>query len=265
MRKPFGWMRAGCGAILAAMPFAPAAAAPLPACAGGVEISRARVVRVEQNGVLVLSDGRALLLEGIRLPMGAADHAPARLADEARATLLSLAREGSVTATATAPKEDRYDRVRVQGFVDTNWLQRTLLEQGLARVAIAPDRTECAAELYGFEAIGRRAGRGLWASPAYRIRTDRDDWRPDVGTFQVIEGQVKRVTDRDGVLLLDFGNDGRSGLLVKVTGADRRAFRGAGLEGLNGRRVRVRGIVQNSGGRPLLALSNPAQIETLGP
>ena len=46
--------------------FAPAFAAPLPACAGGVEISRAHVVRVEQNGVLVLSDGRALLLEAFR-------------------------------------------------------------------------------------------------------------------------------------------------------------------------------------------------------
>ncbi len=243
--------------------FAPACAAPLPACSGGVEISRARVVRVEQNGVLVLSDGRALLLEGIRLPMGAADHAPAGLADQARATLLRLARAGTVTATASAPKEDRYDRVRVQGFVDTDWLQRTLLEQGLARVAISPDRTECAAELYGFEAMARRAGRGLWASAAYRIRTDHDDWRPDVGTFQVIEGQVRRVTDRDGAILLDFGNDGRSGLLVKVTGADRRNFRGAGLDALNGQRVRVRGIVQNSAGRPMLALSNPAQIEVL--
>lgn len=243
--------------------FAPALAAPLPACAGGVEIARAHVVRVEQNGVLVLSDGRALLLEGVRLPMGAADHAPARLADEARATLLSLAREGAVTGTAVPPKQDRYDRVRVQGFAGPGWLQRLLLEQGLARVAISPDRAECAADLYGFEASARRAGRGLWAAPAYRIRTDRDDWRPDAGTFQVIEGQVARVSDRDGAIMLDFGTDGRTGLLVMVTGADRRGFRGAGLAGLGGRRVRVRGIVQNRNGRPMIAIANPAQIEVL--
>src|SRR5262245_51058550 len=88
-----------------------AAAAEAPACAGPVEIARARVVRVEQNGVLVLADGRALILEGIRLPLGAADHAPARLADEARATLLSLAKEAPLSGRAVPPKEDRYDRV----------------------------------------------------------------------------------------------------------------------------------------------------------
>lgn len=263
MHKPLGWTRAGWGAILAAMWFAqPASAAPLPACAGGVEIARAHVVRVERNGVLVLSDGRALVLEGIRLPMGAADHAPTLLADEAHAALLKLAQADALTGTAVPPKEDRYDRVRVQAFAGT-WLQRALLEQGLARVAIAPDRPECVAELYGFEAAARQAGRGLWASPAYRVRTDRDDWRPDVGSFQVIEGRVGRVTARDGATALDFGTDGRSGLLGVIAGGDRRNFRGTDLEALSGRRLRVRGVVQVMNGRPAIALSSPAQIEVL--
>lgn len=244
-----------CMLVLAAA--APAAA--LPSCAGGVEITRAKVVRVEQNGVLVLSDGRALTLEGIRLPLGEADHAPRMFADQARSTLLSLAQAALLTAAAMPPKEDRYDRVRVQAFAAT-WLQQALLEQGLARVAIAPDRGECAAELYRFEAQARSAGRGLWASPSYRIRTDRDDWRPDVGSFQLIEGTVARVSARDGVTVLDFG---RNGLVATVSGEDRRAFRGRDLETLTGKRVRVRGVVQNSDGRPLIALGSPAQIEML--
>lgn len=259
-------MPALCGLILtvfwAALGVMPAVAVEIPACAGPVEISRARVVRAEQNGVLVLSDGRALTLEGIRLPMGAADHAPARLADEARATLLSLAGEAPLSGRAVPPKEDRYDRVRVQGF-SARWLQQALLEQGLARVAIAPDRSECAAQLYGFEALARKAGLGLWALSAYRIRTDRDDWRPDLGTFQLIEGKLVRVTARDGDTVLDFGGDGRNGLLAVISGADRRNFRGADLDGLAGRRLRLRGIVQESNDRPMIGLSNPAQIEVL--
>jgi hypothetical protein len=79
----------------------------------------------------------------------------------------------------------------------------------------------------------------------------------------VIEGQVTRVSDRDGVLMLDFGADGHSGLLVTVTGADRRNFRAAAPDALGGRRVRVRGIVQSSNGRPMIAVANPAQIEVL--
>lgn len=251
-----------CGLLLAGLAAAPAQAAALPGCAGGVEIARAKVVRVEQNGVLVLSDGRALVLEGIRLPMGAADHAATRLADEARATLLTLARDGALTGTAIRPKQDRYDRVRVQGFTE-QWLQRALLEQGLARVAISPDRGECAGELYGFEATARQAGRGIWALPAYRIRTDRDDWHGDIGSFQVIEGKVGRVSTRDGATMLDFGSDGRGGLLVTIGGGDRRGFRELDPASLQGRRLRVRGIVQDSNGRPMIALASPAQIELL--
>jgi endonuclease YncB( thermonuclease family) len=259
MGKKRTWIMA-CGILLSAS--APGWAAGLPACAGGVEIARARIVRVEQNGALILADGRALLLEGIRLPLGATDHAPQSLADEARATLLAAARAAPVTAAATPPKQDRYDRVRVQGFSD-QWLQRLMLEQGLARVAISPDRSECAGELYSFETAARRAGRGLWANNAYHIRTDRDDWRPDIGTFQVIEGKVGRVTVRDGTTVLDFGSDGRSGLLVSIAGNDRRGFRGEDLQALNGKRLRVRGIVQDSNGRPMIAIANPAQIEIL--
>ena len=52
---------------------------------------------------------------------------PTLLADEARAALLTMAREQPLAGTAVPPKEDRYDRVRVQGFT-TQWLQRALLE-----------------------------------------------------------------------------------------------------------------------------------------
>jgi micrococcal nuclease len=252
------------GALCAFVATTPVRAAGLPACAGGVEIARARVVRVEQNGVIVLSDGRALLLEGIRLPMGAPDHAPKLYADQARDTVLKLAQERPLTGTAIAPKQDSYDRVRVQAFA-AQWLQQALLEQGLARVAIGADRGECAAELYEFEASARKAGRGIWASSAYRVRNDRDDWRPDVGTFQIVEGQVGNVVSQNDRILLNFGADGRTGLVAMIASDERRAWPRQDIDfaELKGRRVRVRGLIQNVDGRPQIALSNPAQVEVL--
>src|SRR6478609_9652547 len=119
-------------AILAAMcSGTDAYAAIIPDCAGRVEIHQARVVRVEKNGVLVLSDGRAVTLEGIRLPEQESQR------EEALSELRALTANKTVTLTATAPKQDRYDRVRAQGFTNV-WLQTALLEKGLARVAIAP-------------------------------------------------------------------------------------------------------------------------------
>src|SRR5215472_1743688 len=110
----------------------PSSAAALPECAGPVEIERAHIVRVEKNGALILRDGRAAHLEGIRLPQGAIDHAPQYLAEQALAALSQLTVDQDLTLTAVPPKEDRYDRVRAQAFLGDDWLQRELLRRGLA-------------------------------------------------------------------------------------------------------------------------------------
>jgi micrococcal nuclease len=139
----------------------------LPDCAGSVEIAHARVMRVEQNGAMILPDGRAMLLEGIRLPQG---DGPRFLSDQALAALREMALAGPVTFTTTAPKQDRYNRIRAQGF-GRLWFQRALLERGLARVAIAPDRNECAPDLYEAEARARAQHAGIWALAAYQTRS----------------------------------------------------------------------------------------------
>ncbi|HKU64944.1 MAG TPA: thermonuclease family protein [Rhizomicrobium sp.] len=226
-------------------------------CAGRIAIAHARVLRVEQGGGLVLPDGRALQLEGIRLPLDG----PRDLADRARAALSSLALSGSVSFTADPPSNDRYGRLRVQAF-GREWLQIALLEQGLARAAISPDRTECAPDLYEAEARGRAKRAGLWALPVYRIRTPQDV-KGATGSFQLVEGVVSHIGRADGRTFLDFGGKGRWSFSALIAPGDRRAFRDFDLDGLAGRHVRIRGIVQDYRGRPEIALSNPSQIEVL--
>src|ERR1700742_738280 len=92
-------------AILAAMWLPSAAiAAPrfIPDCAGSVEIAHAHIVRVEKNGALILEDGRAVMLEGIRL--AGTDGGPPELADRALSALREMALAGPVTFTAVPPK-----------------------------------------------------------------------------------------------------------------------------------------------------------------
>ena len=74
---------------------------------------------------------------------------------------------------ARTDHRQRVDRVRSQGF-GRQWLQIALLEQGLARVAIAPDRSECAPDLYEAEARGREKHAGIWALDSYQPRTPPD-------------------------------------------------------------------------------------------
>ena len=199
------------------------------------------------------ADGRAVMLEGIRLPPEQA------LQDRALTALRAMALPGSVSFTAWLPQIDRYGRLRVQGF-GALWLQAALLEQGLARVAIAPDRTECFPDLYEAEARARARHAGLWALVAYRVRAP-SELKDAVGSFQLVEGKVSNIGRADGRIFIDFG--GRQTVSAVIAADDHRAFRDFDLDGLPGHRIRIRGIVQDYRGRPEILLSSPAQIEVL--
>ena len=223
----------------------------IPDCAGVMEIKEARALRVEKGGALILPDGRIVVLEGIRLAPG----------EHGMAALRKLVFAGPIAFSVTPPKGDRYGRIRAQAF-GKEWLQMALLEQGTARVQIAPDRPECAPDFYEAEARARARHAGLWARSENRVRTP-DDLKGMIGSFQLVEGRVSDVVRADGRILLEFEGKVRRGFSAVIEPEDRRAFRDFDLDGLSSRRIRIRGIVQDYRGRPEIALATPWQIETL--
>jgi len=238
-------------------------AGPIPDCAGPVEIADARIARVERtNDVLVLRDGRAVHLEGIRFPHAALDRAPTFVSDQAFDAINALAKGHDLVVTSVPPKEDRYDRVRGQVF-GNEWLQIALLRSGAARVDIAPDRSECAAELYAAEGEARAAQRGLWSQPAYAVRAP-DGLGADTGTFQIVQGVVLSAAVRGGRAYVDFGADWTTDFTVTISPEDMANFRREGVdpEGYAGKTLRVRGVVQAYNG-PEIEIANPEQIEVL--
>lgn len=243
-------------------------ATPLPRCAAHIELSGARIVRVEKNAVLVISDGRAVDVEGLLLPRGRRDHAPASLADRALAAMRAMARGRRATLVVERPKEDRYGRLRAQVFFpdapSDNWLQTALLRRGLARVNIMPDRPQCADALYAAERQARAAKRGIWAVDAYAVRSPAD-LAHDIGTFQIVEGDVVSAGVHGGRAYINFGLDWRSDFTATVAPDDMKTFRAAGfdLRTLGGRHVRVRGWIQSHNG-PEMELATPEAIEVLG-
>jgi micrococcal nuclease len=249
---------------LAVVVLATPSLAAAPSCAGDVEIGDAHIMRIEKNGVLVMTDGRALKLEGIRLPAGAQDHAPQVIADKAFAELDALAKGRELDARAVWPKEDRYDRVRSQIFAaDGTWLQLELLKKGLARVELLPDRGECNRELYAAEFEAQKAKLGLWAEPAYASRSP-DQLGGDAGTFQLVVGRVLNTAVENGAVYLNFGPDWRTDFTVILGAEDVARFKTMGVDPLNyeGKLIRVRGVVQMRNG-PAIAVGNPKQIELL--
>jgi hypothetical protein len=165
--------------------------------------------------------------------------------------------------TSTPPELDRYRRLRAQAFVGGHWLQAELLGLGLARVSLAPDRTECASELLAVEARARQSEKGLWASPVYAIRSPQDV-QHDVGTFQIVEGTVLNATVKNGRAYLNFGSDWRTDFTATVDPDDMANFRRVGVDpkSYSGQTIRVRGWVQWHYG-PEIEVPNPQSIEVI--
>jgi len=250
-------------AVLAALPRVSIAA---PACIPQIEVPHAKALRVEKNGVIVLADGRAARLEGLLLPAGAADHAPQSFANQAIAILGDLVMDHRLALAAEPPMQDRYGRLRAQILTRRDdgerWLQRELLRRGLARVAIAPDRRECAEELYTAESRARHEKTGIWSSPAYEIRTPSRAG-DDVGTFQIIEGKVGSVSSSGGRVFLDFGADRHTSFAATISPDDRKRFREIGVDpfAYANETLRLRGWIERIARRPEIALATPQQVE----
>lgn len=239
-------------------------AVALPACAGNIEIQGEHLLRVEQNGVVVIDDGRALVLEGIRLPAGSRENAPGFYVDRAFAMLNGFVKRGPLTITALRPKEDRYGRVRGQLFNGQGiWIQQALLRAGLARVAISPDRTECASELYAAEDEARAARAGIWTDPAYAIRTP-EAAAAFTGTFQIVQGRVLTADLKNGRAYLNFGADWHKDFTAVIAPEDMDNFRKLGVDPRNyaGQTVRVRGLVQMHNG-PEIEVANPQSVQVI--
>ena len=231
-------------------------------CAGPIEIHGAHLLRLDMNSALVLLGGRVVHLEGIRFPAGKLERAPQSFADESRAAVAALVKS-PLTLRSLPPKIDRHGRLRAQVFVGGQWIQAFLLSRGLARVSVAPDRTECASELFAAEAQGRIARRGLWAAPAYAVR-DPSNVRRDIGTFQVVEGKVLNASVKNGRAYLNFGADWRRDFTATVDPVDMPNFRALGVDPRSyaGQTIRVRGWVEWHNG-PEIEVANPQGIEVL--
>ena len=219
---------------------------------------------------LKLTDGRELRLAGIEAPVPG--DATARAAT---AALAALAGGRAVTLHRLGPQADRYGRISAlatagapaaepQASDPAVSLQVALLAGGHARVAARVGDVACAAQFLRAERVARAAGLGLWAEPHYLVRKAENaaDLLAERGRFTVVEGQVLSVRPSGGTIYVNFGRRWSQDFTVTVAKRNERRFAAAGqeLSKLAGRRVRVRGTLEERGG-PWIEAAHPEQIE----
>lgn len=231
------------GLVLASEP------ASLPVIARGI------VAAVEPGFILRLADGRSLRLA--LLVTEDAEHA-----DSTRQPLSNLLNGKAVTLYWPGPQPDRHGRLtgHVVRDDDSLWIQRSLIETGVARLLPFASETALLTPLLAAEAAARRDQRGRWGQPDHALRTPSTAGQA-IGRFAVVEGTVTAAADVRGTVYLNFGPDWRTDYTVVLPDAVVKTLRDRGHDpaALTGRIVRARGWLERYNG-PSLKLSAPEQL-----
>lgn len=226
---------------------------PLPAASDPVSVRH-----VIDGDTVVLGDRRHLRLVGINTPElgrdGAPDEPGARTARSALQDL--LARDGLRLVLAPQPR-DRHRRWLGDLYDQRGRsVQELLVEAGQAlAVAVPPNlaQVEC---LFDAERRARRAGRGLWATPADWIIPATALARDRRG-FAVVSGRISAVRQQRAGMALQVEDH----LEVWIPRAAQAGFGDALAELQVGRSIEVRGWLGVRRGQPNLRLEHPAMLE----
>lgn len=145
------------------------------------------------------------------------------------------------------------------------WLQRDLVEAGLARVLPQAADNAGALALLPFEDAARTVKKGIWADPVLAVRpADAKALAANTGAFVLVEGTVVSVGRAAHRVFLNFGEDYKTDFTVTIPEEAWSAWPGGApyLLNLKGEKIRVRGVLTERNGPSLEALT-PAQIEAL--
>ena len=225
--------------------------------------SAVAVTEAVDGDTLRLADGRMVHVAGIEAVKPAGSAGTAGLAEAARSEVARLTGGQAVTLFMRGQKADRYGRFHADvALPDGTSLGVALVRAGLARVRLFPGENACVADLLAAERAARAAGIGLWSNPEFAIRRADDPSLPArSGLYALVEGRVTSVGHGRVMIFLDFGRDYRRDFTIMVPAslAGRLAMP---ADDFKGRRIRVRGVIEESGG-PAIRLADPAEIEVL--
>jgi endonuclease YncB( thermonuclease family) len=282
-QRPHGLLLAViAGAIALATPVhAAARKSSTPAACQRETVATGTVRAVVDGRTFMLTDGREVRLAGIEVPPLPAVTEPIRAAATAGAN--DAPDPGAAAATALAalvtgravilkyPKlvTDRYGRIHADAAIvgtDVGSAVKSLLSQGLAHAAPQLSEPACGSELVAAERMARTQKLGLWGDPRYfpRAADDPAGVLAERGRFTLVEGKIVSVRESGGTIYVNFGRRWSEDFTVTILKRNERQFTAAGLalRSLAGRRVLVRGFIEERGG-PWIDATGPEQIEIL--
>jgi hypothetical protein len=233
------------------------ASAASSAC--GTTSLRDMVVTTQEHGAIQLASGRTVILNDVRV---AAEEPGAQ-------TFLASHAGAAVEVRLSGGAPDRWGREPAEILLSPDAarldLAHALVARGLA-IVDSDAETLCDDTLLLREEQARRARRGLWREDAAQPLEAEDAAAllARLGSFTIVEGVVRNVGERGRRTFLDFGRSWDNAFTVIVPTRLWAKVQDAGMDAatLKGRRIRIRGIMQNWRG-PAIELTTVEFIEKL--
>ncbi|MBF0470712.1 MAG: thermonuclease family protein [Gammaproteobacteria bacterium] len=220
----------------------------------------AMVKRVFDGDTVQLEGWRRVRLIGINTPEVAHRDRPAEAGGSAAKLALQQLVEGKeVRITPDIERKDHYGRILAYlGSEEVEDINQLLLRRGLAHVVFHPPNVSRADAYLEAEAQARQEKLGIWTLPQFQI-TDIATAGRYRNTFRRLQGVVVAVEERKRLWILRFANE----VKVMIQKEDEEQFSRAerAPATFKGRRLTVRGWVQQSRGEPVVRLKDPRQIE----
>lgn len=241
------------------------------ACAQLRDGPRGIVTQIVDGDTVILENGETVRLIGMQAPKlakGRDGFMAWPLAEEARSALEALALDAQILLRYGGAQRDRHGRILAHGFVgaDALWVQKNMLEKGLARVYSFSDNRACLDDLYRAEAKARAARVGIWSHPYYKVQRAESpqSMLPLEGRFELVEGRVLQAERAGSRIYLNFGRVWREDFTIVIERAAQKLFEKVGADplSLGDTLIRVRGWMDVNDG-PRMMVTHPEQIEVL--
>jgi hypothetical protein len=143
------------------------------------------------------------------------------------------------------------------------WIQGTLIAEGLARVRTTPENEDQAAAMLALEQQARDKKIGLWALPMNAVLTPVNAAQR-MNSFGIIQGKVYAASQNRNAIFLNFTADWKTDFSIGIPSTLRKDFSKLRIDpmSLKGKTVRVRGWIRSYNG-PYIELDHAEQLEIL--
>lgn len=235
-------------------------------------VATGRVDRIIDQQTVLLKDGKIVRLLGLEYPLGTDETPPEEpfLAKEALEKMLPETTEVMLYQKRNQTSDVRRGRVNRMGHLlahlvkkdNEEWVNGTVISQGLAWVVTDSSNPEMASQMYALEEKARTSNKGLWTKDSTNGLLTTDTAAKGEGQFRVVEGTISRSATSKNNLYLNFGTDWKKDFTVMISPSLRKALARSGTDpmSLSGKTVRVRGWIRQWNG-PFMELETPERLE----